>query len=92
MMQMPLRLPGLGTRYAGAAVGMVTSWSALFGFLMLPYMFTPIWENLGAFWPALFLCLSLWLAGLLFVLAPEVGRKYMIRMLTQAQEEGAPAS
>ncbi len=92
VMQMPLRLPGLGTRYAGAAVGMVTSWSAMFGFLMLPYMFTPIWENFGSFWPALFLCLSLWLAGVLFVLAPEVGRKYMIRMLTQAQEEGAPAS
>jgi len=92
IMQMPLRLKGIGTRYAGAAVGLVTSFSAMMAFTMLPYMFTPIWNEVGAVWAAAFLCVSLWLAGALFVLAPELGRKYIMRVLREAQEAGAPAS
>jgi MFS family permease len=92
VMQMPLRLPGIGVRYAGNAMGFIGMWGYLISFLMLPYMFTPIWDNVGAVYAAAFLCLSLWLAAVLFLLAPEVGRKYIVRVLTEAAGKGEPAS
>lgn len=91
IMQMPLRLKGIGTRYAGAAVGLVTSFSAIMAFTMLPYMFTPLWNTLGAIYASTFLCVSLWAAGALFMMAPEVGRKYIMRVLKEA-EQATPAS
>ena len=84
VMQMPLRLPGIGTRYAGTAMGLIGALGCLVAFVMLPYMFTPIWNATGAMLAAGFLCLCLWVAGGLFLLAPEVGRKYMVRVLTEA--------
>ncbi len=92
VMQMPLRLKGIGTRYAGAAVGLITSFSALMAFVMLPYMFTPLWNTFNPIYAAVFLCVCLWVAGGLFILAPEVGRKYIMRVLQEAQGAGATAS
>lgn len=88
VMQMPLRLPGIGTRYAGVAMGLLVSGGHLLGFLMLPFMFTPIWETFGALWAVFFFFMCLATAGALFTLAPEVGRKYMQRVLREAEEAG----
>jgi len=92
IMQMPLRLPGIGLRYAGNAMGFIGMWGYLISFLMLPYMFTPIWDSVGPVYAVGFFCFSLWLAAALFFMAPEVGRKYIVRVLTEAQEKGATAS
>jgi len=92
IMQMPLRLPGIGIRYAGTAMGLITACGAVVSFVMLPYMFTPIWHGVGAIYATIFLCASLWIAGVLFVVAPEVGRKYLMRVFKEAQEAGATAS
>jgi NNP family nitrate/nitrite transporter-like MFS transporter len=92
IMQMPLRLPGIGIRYAGTAMGLITASGAVISFVMLPYMFTPIWDGVGAIYATVFLCASLWIAGALFIVAPEVGRKYLMRVLQEAQQAGATAS
>ena len=92
IMQMPLRLKGIGTRYAGVAMGMVSSGGHLIGFLMLPFMFTPLWEAFGALWAVFFFFMALATAGALFLKAPEVGRKYIVRVLEEAQQTGATAS
>ena len=92
IMQMPLRLKGIGTRYAGTAMGLIASWGYLISCLMLPFMFTPLWETFGAIYGVVLLCVALWVAGGLFVMGPEVGRKYMQRLLREAQETGATAS
>jgi MFS family permease len=92
IMQMPLRLKGIGTRYAGTAMGAIASWGHLISFLMLPFMFTPLWETFGAIYGVVLLCVALWVAGGLFLMGPEVGRKYMQKLLREAQETGATAS
>ena len=92
VMQMPLRMKGIGTRYAGAAMGKIGMWGHVLGLTMLPFMFTPIWHAFGPMYSAWFLCVSLWVAGAIFLFfAPELGRKYMIKMLTEAAAKAAEA-
>ncbi len=92
IMQMPLRLKGIGTRYAGTAMGLIGAWGYLLSFIMLPYMFTPIWDGIGAIYAAWFLCVSLWVAAAIFLAAPEVGRKWMVKALTEAAAKAEPDS
>jgi len=89
--QMPLRLREIGTRYAGTAMGMIASIGYILSFTLLPYMFNPLYANTGPFSAVLFLCLCLWLAGALFLLTPERGRKWLQKVLREAQQTGATA-
>lgn len=76
--QMPLRLKGIGTRYAGSAMGIIASFGHIMSFIMLPFLFTPMWEGVSAFWAVLFFFVALpIIAAGLFAMLPEVGRKYM---------------
>ena len=81
IMQVPLRLRDIGPRYAGVAAGVITSLGHLVSFVLLPYWFEPIWHGVGSwqgfgpFWAAFFLAVVLAMGGILYVLAPETGRK-----------------
>ncbi|MFW6125896.1 MAG: hypothetical protein ACOC58_02200, partial [Chloroflexota bacterium] len=94
--QMPLRLRELGTRYAGSAMGIIASFGHIMSFIMLPFLFTPMWDAVGAFWAVLIFFVTLpVIAAILFALLPEVGRKYMERVLSEVKvqaEAEAPAS
>jgi MFS family permease len=93
IMQMPLRLPAIGLRYAGNAMGFIAMWGNVLSFVMLPYMFTPIWDSIGAIYAVWFLFFSLWLAAALFFIAPELGRRYLVRVLKEAAaKQGASTS
>jgi len=90
-MQMPLRLREIGTRYAGTAMGMIASVGYILSFTLLPFMFTPLWEGVGPMPAAWLLCVALWAAGGLFVMAPEVGRKYILRLLKEVEKAAPPS-
>jgi CP family cyanate transporter-like MFS transporter len=85
IMQMPLRLKGIGLRYAGNATGLITAFGHVMSFIMLPFLFTPMWGIIGGFWAVfIFFCVFAVIAAVLFSLVPEVGRKYMVRTLKEA--------
>ena len=91
--QMPLRLKGIGTRYAGSAMGLIASFGHVMSFVMLPFLFTPMWQTVGAFWAVLvFFVILAAIAAALFSLLPEVGRRYMEKALKEAVEAQGPAS
>ena len=94
--QMPLRLKGIGTRYAGSAMGIIASFGHIMSFIMLPFLFTPMWNGVGAFWAVLIFFVTLpVIAAILFALLPEVGRKYMEKVWAEAlasAEASPPAS
>ena len=91
IMQMPLRIKGIGVRYAGTAMGLIGACGYTISFLMLPYMFTPIWDAFGATWAVFFFFIAVGSGGIVFILAPELGRKYMIKVLTEAVEAAKKA-
>ena len=75
IMQLPIHLPEFGPRYAGNAGGLLFSVYHVGSFVLLPFMFTPIWNTFGAYPAAWFLAGSLIVAAALFVPVLEVGRK-----------------
>ncbi len=92
IMQVPLRLREIGPRYAGVAAGVIGSLGHLLSFILLPYMFEPIWHGAGSwqgFGPlsaAIFLAATLAVGGILYMFAPETGRKARERWEREAAE------
>lgn len=88
VMQMPLHLREIGARYAGSAAGLIHTIGHTMSFLMLPFMFTPIWNATGSgFWAVFLLFAALALAGVLFIGGPEVGRKRREQWAREAAEK-----
>ena len=75
IMQLPIHLPEFGPRYAGNAGGLLFSMYHIGSFILLPFMFTPIWNAFGPNWAAWFLAIALIIAAALFLPVLEVGRK-----------------
>ena len=93
IMQMPLRFKEIGTRYAGSAVGLIGSINAGVTFIMLPFVFEPMWAAFGSNWAVpLFFVTFAAIAGLLFIFSKEVGRKYLQREFEQLAAKGEPDS
>jgi NNP family nitrate/nitrite transporter-like MFS transporter len=95
IMQVPLRLREIGPRYAGVAAGVIGSLGHILSFTLLPYMFEPIWhgagswQGFGPFWAAFFLAAVLAVGGILYILAPETGRKAREKWEREAAEAQA---
>jgi MFS family permease len=92
VMQMPLRLKGIGTRYAGAAMGLISSFTAAMSFAFLPFVFTPIWEEVGPLYGIGFMSLCVLVSGALFLIVPEVGRKAREKWTKEAAQTQVTAS
>lgn len=84
IMQLPIHLPEFGPRYAGNAGGLLFSMYHIGSFVLLPFMFTPIWNAFGPMAAAWFLAIALTIAAVLFLPVVEVGRK-----AREAREEAA---
>jgi len=97
IMQVPLRLREFGPRYVGVAAGVIGSIGHVLSFILLPYMFEPIWHGVGSsqgfgpFWAAFFLAAVLAVGGILYILAPETGRKARERWEREAAVAQAEA-
>jgi len=88
IMQMPLRFKEIGTRYAGTAVGLIGSVTAAATFIMLPFVFEPMWAALGSELAVpIFFVTAAAIAGLLFIFSKEVGRKYILKEWREASGE-----
>jgi len=98
IMQVPLRLREIGPRYVGVAAGIIGSLGHLLSFILLPYMFEPIWHGVGSwqgfgpFSAAIFLAAVLAVGGILYILAPETGRKAREEWEREAAEAQASSS
>ena len=98
IMQVPLRLREIGPRYVGVAAGIIGSLGHLLSFILLPYMFEPIWHGVGSwqgfgpFSAAIFLAAVLAVGGILYILAPETGRKAREKWEREAAEAQASSS
>ena len=90
IMQVPLRLREIGPRYAGSASGLIASLGHLLSFLLLPFMFTPIWDAFGGLSAVFFLAAAMLVGGVLYILVPETGRRARDRWATEEAEPSAP--
>ena len=88
VMMLPIRLPEFGPRYAANAAGILNSVNHIGGFLMLPYMFEPIWRAFGGTWAVASLPIALTIGALLYWPLPETGRKAIEK---RAKETQAPS-
>ncbi len=85
LMQLPIRLPEFGPRYAGTPTGIIAAVGHTGSVIMLPYMFTPIWHVAGPLMGVVFLAVSIAIGGVLYLPLPETGRKVWTRWLAEAQ-------
>jgi len=91
VMMLPIRLPEFGSRYAANAAGVLTSINHIGSFVMLPYMFEPIWRIGGPAWAMAFLLIVLVAGSLLYWPIPETGRRAMEKREKERQEAEAKA-
>jgi len=85
LMQLPIRVPEFGPRYAATPTGIIAGVGHVGSVLMLPYMFTPIWGAAGPLVAVIFLAVAIAAGGLLYARLPETGRKAWTSWLAEAQ-------
>ena len=92
MYQLPVHLREFGPRYAATPTGLMDAVGNLGVVLMLPFMFTPIWNAAGPIPAMLFLLVAVAGGGIFYLLLPDTGRKARERWAREEAEAQATTS